>query len=128
MWSLLGPLKIDRVRPLTCRNLFFTQMAMISQSELPSSLNIPSLVPSSLVLAKYLWPPLPPTPHLFTTPWAGAVGSLIDSTFFFSTPYYSSSTFNSSFFICFSIQHVIFQKKKTFSSECNFRRKWKFCI
>ena len=100
---------------------------MISQSELPPSLNIPSLVPSSFVLAKYLWPPLPPAPQLFTTPWAGAVGSLIDSTFFFSTPYYSSSTFNSSFFICFSIQHVIFQKT-TFSIECNFRRKWRFCI
>ena len=100
---------------------------MISQSELPSSLNIPSLIPSSLVLAKYLWPPLPPAPQLFTTPWAGAVGSLIDSTFFFSTPYYSSSTFNSSFFICFSIQHVIFQKT-TFSIECHFHRDWKFCI
>ena len=116
-------------------------MAMISQSELPSSLNIPSLVPSSLVLAKYLWPPLPPAPHLFTTPWAGAVGSLIDSTFFFSTPYYSSSTFNSSFFICFSVYNMLFfRRKKLFLVNAIFdengsfafemivmTRKWLFC-
>ena len=84
--------------------------------------------------------PAPSHPQLFTAPWAGAVGSLIDSTFFFSTPYYSSTTFNSSFFICFSIQHVIFQKKKLFLLKAIFdengsfafemivmTRKWLFC-
>ena len=65
-------------------------LSPISEVVLIFLFKTPPIPSSSHVLAKYLWPPH--HPPLFTAPWAGAVGSLIDSAFFFPSFSFSSSS------------------------------------